>query len=292
MGLRAWIVKQLVGWLNHESRPSDVPPCDFARLVTEVQPCDVILVEGRTRVSRIIRTITASPWTHSAFYLGRPSEIQSPELRAVLARHYQGDAETQLVVEPLLGHGIVVRPLSIYEGDHLRICRPNHLSRSDEQQVLAAAIQHLGGEYDFRQMLDLARFLLPFGILPRRWRSTLFEYKAGIQTKALCSTMIAEVFSAVHYPVLPVVYRDEQGALRLRKRNTRLYTPGDFDYSPYFEIIKYPVLGIDDVELYRHLPWDKDGVICHSDTECYLPQQAPDGYIQPTPTQAEHKHST
>ena len=35
--------------------------------------------------------------------------------------------------------------------------------------------------------------------------------------------------------------------------------PRDFDYSPYFSIIKYPFLGMNDIGLYRRLPWDKEG---------------------------------
>ena len=55
------------------------------------------------------------------------------------------------------------------------------------------------------------------------------------------------------------------------KRNFRLYTPPDFDYSPYFEIIKYPLLGLNDLAVYRQLPWDQDGVICNDENDCYIP---------------------
>ena len=59
--------------------------------------------------------------------------------------------------------------------------------------------------------------------------------------------------------------------MRMYKRNTRLYTPRDFDYSPYFQIIKYPLLGLNDLSVYRQLPWDQDGVICNDENECFLP---------------------
>ena len=37
--------------------------------------------------------------------------------------------------------------------------------------------------------------------------------------------------------------------------NPRLFTPKDFDYSPYFEIVKYPLIEIGRESVYRQLPW-------------------------------------
>jgi hypothetical protein len=272
MGIGGWIAKKFVGWLNHEAEPSDVPPCDFERLCFEIRPCDVLLVEGRTRIGSIIKTITSSPWTHVAIYVGRMRDIEDPDLQGLIQRYYQGDPNEQLVIEALLGEGTVVKPLSKYSTDHLRICRPRGLSDEDAKRVVAEAVRHLGVEYDLRQLIDLARLMIPFAIVPRRWRSTLFEYAAGEQTKIVCSTMIAEVFHAVQYPILPVIHRMPDGQLKLFKRNTRLYVARDFDYSPYFEIVKYPLLGADDLAFYRRLPWDQDGVVCNGHGECYLPE--------------------
>lgn len=269
MGLKAWLVSRLVNWLNSEDGRHDIPPCDFDRLSFEIRPCDVLLVEGRNRVSNLIKTITLSSWTHSALYIGRLHDIDDPELHALIQRHYDGDPTDQLLIEPLLGQGTVISPLSKYREDHLRICRPKGLARQDAYAVIQAAAGYLGREYDIRQLFDLARFIFPYGMVPRRWRSSLFEHNAGDQTRTVCSTMIAEVFAAVHYPVLPVIHRSADGGLKLYKRNTRLYTPRDFDYSPYFDVIKYPILGLDDIAVYRQLPWDKEGVVCNARGECY-----------------------
>lgn len=278
MGLKRWLAGRVTAWLTHEhGEQSDLPLSDFDRLSFEIRAGDVLLVEGSSRVSNIIKTITQSAWTHSALYLGRLRDIEDPDLQARVRRYFNGDDHEQLVIEPLLGEGTVIKPLSKYRDFHLRICRPKGLSHRDAQQVLAAALVHLGGEYDFRQMLDLARFMLPFGILPRRWRSTLFNYNTGEQSKTVCSTMIAEAFASVHFPVLPVVHREADGRLKLYKRNPRLYTPSDFDYSPYFEIIKYPLLGGDDLALYRQLPWDQEGVVCNAKGDCYIPESQADG---------------
>ena len=83
--------------------------------------------------------------------------------------------------------------------------------------------------------------------------------------------MIAAAFAGVNYPVMPLVYRGEDGKLQLYKRNPRLFTPRDFDDSPYFEIIKYPILGLDDLALYRQLPWNKHGVVCNDANDCFIP---------------------
>jgi len=275
MGLKAWLVGKLVDWLNTEDAHHDIPPCDFDRLSIEIRPCDVLLVEGRNRISNLIKTITLSSWTHSALYIGRLHDIEDPLLQGIIQRHYDGDPTDQLLIEPLLGQGTVISPLSKYNDDHLRICRPRGLMRQDAQQVIRAAAAYLGREYDIRHLFDLARFVFPYGMVPRRWRSTLFERNPGDQAKTVCSTMIAEVFAAVRYPVLPVIHRSGDGGLKLYPRNTRLYTPRDFDYSPYFEIIKYPILGLDDIAVYRELPWDEEGVVCNAAGECYSADGTP-----------------
>lgn len=266
-----WLGDKIIQWLMYEQPPTGTPPCDFDRLSFEIRPGDVLLVEGRSRVSEVIKTITHSPWTHSALYLGRLVDIDNPDVREHVHWVYDGNPEDQLIIEPLLGEGTIIAPLSKYANDHMRICRPMGLTRQDTQKVIAHAVSHLGLEYDVRQLLDLGRLLLPYGIMPRRWRSSLFEHNAGSATRTVCSSMIATAFTAVQFPVLPVIHRTADGSLRMYRRNARLYTPKDFDYSPYFEIIKYPLLGINDLAIYRRLPWDSDGVICNDENDCYIP---------------------
>ena len=271
MSLKSWLVKRFTNWLVQEHARPDVPLSGFDRLAAEIRPCDVLLVEGRSRVSDIIKTITQTIWTHSALYIGRLRDIDDAGLRTLIEKHYHGDPDEQLIIEALLGEGTLINPLSKYRGEHLRVCRPKSLSPQDGQHIIGFAAHHLGTEYDFRQMVDLARFMYPYPIVPRRWRSTLFEYHAGVPTRTVCSSMLAAAFANVHYPVKPLVYRGEDGKLQLYKRNPRLYTPRDFDDSPYFDIIKYPILGLDDIALYRQLPWNKEGVICNDADDCFIP---------------------
>jgi len=260
-------------WLNKEKGAvaEDIPLTDFERLCEELRQADIILVEGKSRVSDVIKTITSSPWTHAAIYIGRLDEIKDGALQNLIAAHYSGDPHEQLIIEAMLGEGTIVVPMRKYEGYHLRICRPKGLSRSDRTQVIKHAIEQLGYDYDVRHLMDLARFLLPYSFIPRRWRSTLFEHHAGKLTRNVCSSMLAEAFSVVSYPILPIAERMEDGSLKLYRRNTRLFTPKDFDYSPYFDIIKYPYFSFDEVAAYRSLPWDADGMVCNMEGDCFIP---------------------
>ncbi|NOX42771.1 MAG: hypothetical protein GXP19_03430 [Gammaproteobacteria bacterium] len=272
MGIYNWLTNKMTQWLIYEEKIDGSAQCDFDRLSFEIRPCDVLLIEGRSRVSRIIKNVTQSPWTHSALYIGRIHELENESDRALLEKHYQGDPSEQLIIEALLGEGTIIIPLKKYYKDHIRICRPKGLTRQDSTNVIAHALHHVGGDYNVRQLFDLARFLLPYGILPRRWRSSLFEREnVGKTTQTVCSSMIASAFSSVQFPILPVVHQNSDGGLRMFKRNTRLYIPPDFDYSPYFEIIKYAIMGFDDLAIYRQLPWDQNGVICNDENDCYIP---------------------
>lgn len=267
MGLRRFfnrhvtrrIARRIERWLSATRPPPEFPLSDYDRIRYELRPCDVLLVDGRSRVSDAIKAISQSPWSHAALYLGRLHDIEDSQVRAKVAEQVGESSEDQLLIESELGLGTVVRPLSVYADDHLRICRPKGLVMQDSQKIIAHAVSHLGKPYDIRHILDLARFLLPWSVLPRRWRSSLFSRRAAEATKTVCSTMIAEVFDAVDFPILPLVKRAESGRVTLYRRNPKLCTPSDFDYSPYFEIIKYPFWDITHHTGHRLSPMAQQG---------------------------------
>lgn len=277
IGFKSSMGRWLTHWLTREPETdaSNAYLYDFERLSYELRAGDVLLVEGRSRVSNVIKMITQSPWTHAALYIGRLYDITDPDVRATLQEHYDGSPDEQLIIEALLGEGTVIHPLSKYRHDHLRICRPKGLSPADGQRVLAYAVRKLGLDYDVRQLLDLARFMFPYTIVPRRWRSSLFVHNAGSQTRTVCSTMLAEAYDSVDFPVLPFVDK-ERDRYHLYRRNPRLLTPKDFDYSPYFDIIKYPFFGIDDVTLYRQLPWSESHLYCNDPSDCIPSESTPE----------------
>ncbi|MGI9275184.1 MAG: YiiX/YebB-like N1pC/P60 family cysteine hydrolase [Endozoicomonas sp.] len=264
------LASTLTSWLMQESREIHSPLCDFERIRHELKPCDVVLVEGRSRVSHVIKQITQSPWSHAMLYIGRLHDIEDSRIRQTVQQAYDGSPDEQLIIESELGYGTVVHPLSRYEGNHLRLCRPNGLSYGDSQQVIHYAVSRLGMDYDVRQVVDLARFFFPYGIMPRRWRSTLFQYSPGQETRTVCSTMLAEAFSFIHFPILPLVKHDSEHGVQLFQRNPKLCTPKDFDYSPYFQIIKYPFLDYTHHSDYKLLPWHGHGSLEGKEGEMYI----------------------
>jgi hypothetical protein len=119
----------------------------------------------------------------------------------------------------------------------------------------------------------------------------LFEHNAGRPTKTVCSTMMAEAFAQVHFPIRPVLHQDEAGKLRMFRRNSKLITPPDFDYSPYFDVIKYPMLDFDELAVYKKLPWDRSGVHCNTTGDCFVTDPNVIDRITPVKSEfAKHEH--
>lgn len=254
--LQKRLLQPVVNWLSREIQDPGMPLIDFERLREHLRPGDVVLVEGLSRMSGVIQAVTLSSWTHAALYLGRLDELEDRMLARRLAAEHNWADDQQLLIEAEVKYGCIIIPLQRYHGYHLRICRPRELSPEDRQTVLDAAIARLGAGYDLRQIFDLLRFLFPYGLLPRRWRSSLFEVGHGDATRLVCSTLIAESFRAGSYPILPHIQRGPDGGYVFRHRNSRLFTPRDFDHSPYFDIIKYPFFGEQDAHLYRDMDWE------------------------------------
>lgn len=276
MGLMSFLAKPVISWLNHESAVRTFPLSDYEKIRYELKQCDVLLIEGRTRISDVIRLITQSPWSHAVLYIGRLHDIDDPDLRKIVSHHYDGAPEDQMIVESQLGRGTIIRTVEAYKRDHMRISRPSGLSYKDSQQVVRYAISRLGLDYDVRQIFDLARFLFPWFVLPRRWRSSLFKHRPGRSTRTVCSTMIAEAFGFVQFPILPLVKLTGDAGVQLFRRNPKLCTPSDFDYSPYFEIIKYPFLDFNYHVDYRLLPWHGKGELTGEEMDIYVdPSQQP-----------------
>ena len=201
----AALFNAITNWLTRKITPLPNMLCDFERIRHEIRLCDVVLVEGRSRVSEVIKLITQSPWSHAMLYIGRLHDVEDAALRDAIKQNYFGPLDQQLVIESELGLGTLVRPLSDYADEHLRICRPRGIAYADSQAVISYAIGRLGTPYDVRQIFDLARFLFPWFMLPRRWRSSLFTANPGETTRTVCSTMIAEAFGqSYQYKLAPL----------------------------------------------------------------------------------------
>jgi hypothetical protein len=218
-----------------------------------LQPCDILLVEGNTRLSAIIKHLTQSTWSHAALYVGEQAGDTAPD----------GEPNVLLEAEPDTGVGAV--PLSKYRHFHTRICRPVGLDDDCKRKIIAYARERIGLQYDSKRIVDLARYLFPYPPVPVWFRRRLLAIGSGDPTRAICSTLIAEAFSSVHYPILPErvsINGKTYGVAPFVQSETEhirahgLYTPRDFDVSPYFAIVKPTIsAGFD----YRTVQWGPPG---------------------------------
>lgn len=230
-----------------------------ARLVAEtLVPGDVLLIEGNTRMSAAIKYLTQSTWTHAALYVGT-----RPELPAV-------DGEPATLIEGDVLNGIRAVPLSCYGEFRVRICRPVRLTPIDRERVIQYVIGRVGHQYDLKNVLDLARYLLPVPV-PARLRRRLIAFGSGDPTRAICSTLIAQAFGSVRYPILPVISHKHDGnpnrADEVRElwriRHHSLYVPRDFDISPFFEVVKPRIVRPFD---YHDAPWSEHDTVIMGDS--------------------------
>lgn len=223
-------------------------PSDPETLRATLQPADVLLVEGNQRISTAIKYLTQSTWSHAAVYVGDPLK--------------PGDDRDAVLVEVTLAEGCIAAPLAKYRNYNTRICRPVGLTAADRKAVTDFMIASLGRRYDMKNIVDLVRYLLPTPPVPVRWRRRMIALGSGDPTRAICSTLIAEAFQRIRYPILPVIepandaiavaVSDYSRKDIIHIRHHSLYTPRDFDLSPYFRVVKPTIeRGFD----YKQLNW-------------------------------------
>jgi hypothetical protein len=244
---------------------------DMVRLKRYIRKGDVVLVEGNQRISECIKYLTQSSWSHSALYVGDEPLRHDPLLRQELLDEF-GEEAHHLLAEALVEEGVVLAPLDKYRVFNIRVCRPFNLSRTDCTAVVDEVLSNVGYTYDLKNVLDLARYFLPVSLIPRLWRRTALEFGSGEPTHVICSSMIANAFRKVKFPIIPnfkeppLADEDGTGLARLIHRPsarrfgvlqpvpTTFITPRDFDLSPYFEVIKFNL--IEDIKFdYRKIIW-------------------------------------
>ena len=224
-------------------------PSDMETLRRTLVPGDILLIEGNQKISNAIKYLTQSTWSHSALYVGDAL----PEA--------EDGAERPRLVEVNLGEGCVAVPLSKYASYNTRICRASGLTPEDRKAVVDFMIDRLGLKYDMKNIFDMLRYFMPTLPVPVRWRRRMIAFGSGDPTRAICSSLIAQAYEMVKYPILPEITRAPGRASAqshysrseiLHIRHHSLYTPRDFDLSPFFRIVK-PTLefGFD----YRGVQW-------------------------------------
>ncbi|MGF1548403.1 MAG: YiiX/YebB-like N1pC/P60 family cysteine hydrolase [Thiotrichales bacterium] len=214
---------------------------DATTLAQVIKPCDILLVEGDLYLSGAIKYLTQSTWSHAALYVGN---MIDPDSRP---------DDPKVLIEADIKLGVIGVPLSKYARLNTRICRPVGLTTADKSRVIGYMMKHLGNAYDLKNVVDLARYLLPTPPVPVRFRRRMIALGSGDPTRAICSSLIAQAFQSVGYPILPSTARSEPAQkLIYQIRHHSLFTPRDFDLSPYFAVIKPTVESQFD---YRTIEW-------------------------------------
>ncbi|MFK7864343.1 MAG: YiiX/YebB-like N1pC/P60 family cysteine hydrolase [Pseudohongiellaceae bacterium] len=229
-----------------------------ADMVAVLQTGDIVLVEGNTRISSAIKYLTQSSWSHAALYVGE-----------------KGDNPNQPnLLEADLQDGVRLVKVDYYDGFNLRICRPVNLTDEDVSNLVSFAKGKLGHQYDLKNVFDLTRYLIQKPAVPARYRRAMIGFGSGEPTKAICSTLIAETFQSINYPILPLRSREEPLSIEQQKTATDVieqgedgevpqfyrrhfthFTPRDFDLSPYFRVVKPTIeSGFD----HHHLVFESD----------------------------------
>lgn len=247
----SWLGRRLARVLSkprhiHSASPSH----SSAQLLGCLRPGDVLLVEGNSRSSTAIKFLTQSTWSHAALYVG--DQIAKTT----------GSSTDHCFVEADMVSGVRSVSIEEFAGQNTRICRPAGLNKAECHQVASYAIARIGQQYDLRNVFDLMRYLLPTPPIPTRFRRRLLTLGSGDPTRAICSTLIAQAFQSLHYPILPIVEKrsadsaDCPGCIEeiYRLRHHSLFTPRDFDVSPYFSIVK-PLL--DNSFDFKSLHWEE-----------------------------------
>ncbi len=214
---------------------------------------DVMLVEGRSEVSRIIQVLTQSSWSHIAMFVGDKIIDGGNDIPTDPNTGLDPDDRGHVLIEADAGNGVIAVPISKYRDYNIRICRPYGIDARDLNQVVDEVVGNLGKHYDHENILDLALLLLPSAINPFKKRTIQACLGGCSEYKVICSGMIAKAFQSVGYPIIPALLPaadldnpqmcDPYGS-KLIMRHFSQIVPRDFDLSPNFEIIKYNIIGL------------------------------------------------
>lgn len=224
---------------------------NMPKLLNIIRKGDVVLVEGRSEISRFIKLFTNSNWSHIAMYIGDELIKKKDAGRDKYLTEFGGNAG-HLLIEAFTGKGVIATPLKYYQNYNIRICRPYGINGKDLESVVDKVIRNLGRHYDNQNILDIALMLIPFRLNPFKEQTIKACLGRCNEFQVICSGMIAKAFQSVGYPIIPALQPqrsqkapppDNPYGSKLIMRHYSQVLPRDFDISPNFEIIKYNIVG-------------------------------------------------
>ena len=190
-------------------------PADARSFAGILDPGDVLLSDGNTRLAVLVKRITRSTWSHVSMYVGPLEEGPDPPC----------------IVEADVAAGVRSIRLSELGALHVRVLRPIGLNDMDRRRLADWVVGRIGGEYDLAHAWVLGRNLLRQR-LPTRLRSLPYTMTKSA-TRFICCSLLAHAFALVGYAILPVQVRvgptgtADHGNL----------TPADFEGAPVFKVV-------------------------------------------------------
>jgi uncharacterized protein (DUF779 family) len=214
--VRARFLAALVVFLSQPvKRYSPATTTDPGSLSALLRNGDVLLTEGNTRAAALIKRLTRSTWSHVSMYVGPLEDGPDP----------------RCVVEADIAAGVRSIRLSELKGLNVRVLRPAALNDRDRGRLAEWVVSQIGGEYDLKHAWLLARSFLR---LPPK--SDLAPAPSGLAesaTRFICSSLLANAFALVGYPILPV----HKAVMAVSAADQRNIIPGDFEKASVFEVV-------------------------------------------------------
>lgn len=176
---------------------------------------DVLLSEGNTRASALVKCLTRSAWSHVSIYVGPLDDGQDP----------------RCIVEADIAAGVRSIRLSELNALNVRVLRPTGLDRMNRSRLAEWVVSRIGSEYDHAHAWLLGRRLLRLPLRPSLRPSP--DAVASTATRFICCTLLTHAFAFVGLVIAPV----QAGSGSTARADLGNVTPGDFERASVFEVI-------------------------------------------------------
>jgi hypothetical protein len=176
---------------------------------------DVLLTEGNTRVSMLIKCLTRSPWSHVSMYVGPLEDGDDP----------------RCIVEADIVAGVRSIRMSELDAWNVRVLRPASLDSTKRGRLAEWVTSRIGSEYDHAHAALLGRRLLhlPLG----RRSGSLSNPATSTATRFICCSLLAHGFASVGLAIAPEGTCPDASACA----DPASITPADFEQAALFEVI-------------------------------------------------------
>jgi hypothetical protein len=214
--VRARLFGAFLSYLTRPIRHDSAGTSEAVQSLAEIlRRGDVLLSEGNTRASALVKCLTQSAWSHVSMYVGPLDDGQDP----------------RCIVEADIAAGVRSIRLSELNALNVRVLRPIGLDSTNRSRLAEWVVGRIGSEYDHGHAWLLGRRLLR---LPRRARLRESSAPAtSTATRFICCSLLTHAFAFVGLAIAPIAACPGASA----GADLASVTPGDFERAPVFEVI-------------------------------------------------------